>query len=45
MDELHQQKTELKTALASAKVNENMAAFEKWQAGKGEILFEPGNCK
>ena len=22
---------------------ENMAAFEKWQAGKGEILFEPRN--
>ena len=22
---------------------ENMAAFEKWQAGKGEKLFEPGN--
>ncbi len=22
---------------------ENMAAFQKWHAGKGEILFEPGN--
>ena len=23
----------------------NMAAFEKWHAGKGENFFEPGNCK
>ena len=22
---------------------ENMAAFQKWHAGKGEMLFEPGN--
>ena len=22
---------------------ENMAAFQKWQAGKGEMLFEPRN--
>ena len=24
---------------------ENMVAFEKWQAGKGETFIEPGNCK
>ena len=24
---------------------ENMAAFQKWQAGKGETFIEPGNCK
>ena len=24
---------------------ENMAAFEMWQAGKGETFIEPGNCK
>ena len=27
------------------KVPENMAAFEKWQAGKGENLIEPRNRK
>ena len=25
--------------------HENMAAFEKWHAGKGEKHIEPGNCK
>ena len=24
---------------------ENMVAFKKWQAGKGENSFEPGNCE
>ena len=24
---------------------ENVTAFEKWQAGKGETFIEPGNCK